>query len=190
MKISIIPGINNSGPQHWQTFWEHQYGFTRIKQEDWDHPVFEEWKDNLVESIESNKYKKNNILIAHSLGCLLTVKSLSTIQDYIGGLFLVAVPNPDTAFFSGQLKTFRDIPCENLKIPGYLVYSGNDEFSTTDFSIKYGKIWGLKTINAGRLGHINGDSNLAGWEEGYKLFTRLMEEIQNPKTTKKSNFTE
>ena len=137
MKISIIPGINNSGPQHWQTFWEHQYGFTRIKQEDWDHPVFEEWKDNLVESIESNKYKKNNILIAHSLGCLLTVKSLSTIQDYIGGLFLVAVPNPDTAFFSGQLKTFRDIPCENLKIPGYLVYSGNDEFSTTDFSIKY-----------------------------------------------------
>jgi len=177
MKISIIPGINNSGPQHWQSYWQQKYGFERIEQEEWDQPVFEKWNENLVQSIESNKSEKNNILIAHSLGCLLTIKALPEIQNYISGLFLVAVPDPARAFFDGPLKTFRGIPEKNLSIPGYLVYSENDEFSTIDFSVKQGKLWGLKTINAGSIGHINSDSNLGEWEEGYELFSRLRKEL-------------
>lgn len=178
MKISIIPGIHNSGPQHWQTYWQQKYGFERIEQEEWDQPVFEKWKENLIQSIKANKYEKNNVLIAHSLGCLLTVKALSEIQNQVLGLFLVAVPDPATAFFDGRLKTFRDIPNKNISIPGYLVYSENDEFSNINFSVKQGKLWGLKTINAGNIGHINSDSNLGEWEEGYELFRRLMKELQ------------
>jgi predicted alpha/beta hydrolase family esterase len=37
-RLFILPGLNNSGPQHWQTHWEQLYGFTRIQQMDWDTP--------------------------------------------------------------------------------------------------------------------------------------------------------
>jgi predicted alpha/beta hydrolase family esterase len=178
MEINIIPGINNSGPEHWQTYWEHQYGFTRIEQEDWDHPVYEKWKEKLVQSVTGNKVQKNTILIAHSLGCLLTVKALPEIQDYLSCIYLVAVPDPSMVFFSGQLQTFRNLPDKNLKVPGYLVYSENDPYSSIEFSVRYSRIWGLKAINAGRKGHLNSDSRLGVWEEGYEIFRRLLKEIQ------------
>ena len=37
--IFTLPGLNNSGPEHWQTHWEKRYGFTRIEQKDWDLPL-------------------------------------------------------------------------------------------------------------------------------------------------------
>lgn len=44
MNIKIVPGLNNSGPEHWQTIWEKKYGFKRIIQEEWDYPVYKEWE--------------------------------------------------------------------------------------------------------------------------------------------------
>lgn len=180
IKISIIPGINNSGPQHWQTLWEQQYGFARIEQRNWDNPVFKDWKKNLTRAVKNKGTGKNNILITHSLGCLLTVKALPEIKDYISGIFLVAVPDPSTDFFSSEyLRTFRGLPEKNLEVPGYMIYSENDTFSTAAYSVKQGKTWGLRTINAGRKGHINSDSGLGTWKEGYEWFAAFLEEIKS-----------
>ena len=38
-----LPGLYNSGPQHWQTYWENEYGFKRIEQNNWDEPVCDDW---------------------------------------------------------------------------------------------------------------------------------------------------
>ena len=36
----VLPGIGDSGPQHWQTRWEARNpAFRRVIQCDWDHPV-------------------------------------------------------------------------------------------------------------------------------------------------------
>lgn len=30
--VFTLPGLYNSGPQHWQSYWENEYGFIRIEQ--------------------------------------------------------------------------------------------------------------------------------------------------------------
>ena len=43
----IVPGLGNSGPEHWQTYFQ-QLGnnFFRIEQSEWDAPSCEEWIKN------------------------------------------------------------------------------------------------------------------------------------------------
>ncbi len=36
----IVPGLGNSGPEHWQSYFEKSAAnFTRINQTEWDAPV-------------------------------------------------------------------------------------------------------------------------------------------------------
>ncbi|ASU36436.1 alpha/beta hydrolase [Mucilaginibacter xinganensis] len=66
--ILIIPGLGNSGPQHWQSVWENKFNFKRVEQQEWDTPVCDDW----IESInnEVSKYDPANvILVGHSLAC-------------------------------------------------------------------------------------------------------------------------
>jgi len=177
MRINTIPGIFGSDKNHWQTHWENSYGFCRIEQADWSFPVFQVWKDYLIAQIEQDTALKSHILVAHSMGCLLTAKSIHTIEQYVKGIFLVAPPDLKSNGLLSQLNTFDNLPLHKLSIPGYLVYSENDPYATPEFSERLGWIWGLTTINVGQKGHINSDSNLGDWDEGYALFEEFMGKI-------------
>jgi uncharacterized protein len=177
MLINTIPGIFGSDNNHWQTHWENSYGFSRIEQADWSFPVFQVWENYLIEQIEQDPAPKSHILVAHSMGCLLTVKSMHTIEQYVKGIFLVAPPDLKSNGLLSQLNTFDNLPLHKLSIPGYLVYSENDPYATPEFSERLGRIWGLTTVNVGLKGHINSDSNLGDWDEGYALFEKFMEKI-------------
>jgi uncharacterized protein len=64
----VIPGLGNSGPEHWQT-WIEKTGsdFYRVNQTEWEAPICEHW----VETIEREILKFNSadvVLIGHSLG--------------------------------------------------------------------------------------------------------------------------
>ena len=65
--ILIIPGLNGSGPTHWQTHWEALLpNAVRVVQSDWERPQRGPWVEALTEKIESYP---GTILVAHSLGC-------------------------------------------------------------------------------------------------------------------------
>ena len=36
--VLILPGWQNSSPDHWQSRWEARYGYRRVEQHDWMHP--------------------------------------------------------------------------------------------------------------------------------------------------------
>ena len=36
--VLILPGWQNSGPEHWQSRWETLHGFHRVDQHDWMTP--------------------------------------------------------------------------------------------------------------------------------------------------------
>lgn len=177
MNIKIVPGLNNSGPEHWQTIWEKKYGFERIAQEEWDYPVYKEWEKNLIESL-SRENSCDVVLIAHSLGCLLTVKAMPKIRKYLKAVFLVAPPDPNKEQFPNFLDSFEHLPEANLELPGILVYSENDQYSSSLFCIEKAKQWGIETMSVGRKGHINSESNIGDWSEGFNLFQKLLERIQ------------
>lgn len=43
-KVIIVPGLGNSGPTHWQTWFQGRLANTRrVWQADWQHPVLPEW---------------------------------------------------------------------------------------------------------------------------------------------------
>ena len=69
----VLPGLNNSGPRHWQTRWEERYGYTRIHQRDWDTPDADDWIHTINEVIAPFP-PKNVILIGHSLACCAVVR--------------------------------------------------------------------------------------------------------------------
>ena len=50
----IVPGLGNSGPEHWQTYFQNSApNFSRVEQSDWDTPTCEDWIRNLDAMITS-----------------------------------------------------------------------------------------------------------------------------------------
>src|SRR5262245_40965105 len=50
--ILMIPGYENSGPQHWQTLWQNEHPeYKRVEQRDWLHPECNEWVNTLDRSV-------------------------------------------------------------------------------------------------------------------------------------------
>jgi len=66
----IVPGLGNSGPEHWQTFFEKSGdNFKRIIQQEWDAPVCSDWVTAIDKAV-SNYDATTVVLIGHSLGCI------------------------------------------------------------------------------------------------------------------------
>jgi serine hydrolase len=66
--ILIIPGLHNSGSDHWQSHFERELdGCTRVEQSDWTSPVCSDWINVLDTAIQHHGDRV--VLAAHSLGC-------------------------------------------------------------------------------------------------------------------------
>ena len=51
-KILTIPGLNNSGPTHWQSLWEHKFPHSeRVELGSWDNPDKNEWVRQIAAAI-------------------------------------------------------------------------------------------------------------------------------------------
>ena len=47
VRVLILPGWQNLGPEHWQSRWEARYGFGRVQQADWNVPLWQDLIDSL-----------------------------------------------------------------------------------------------------------------------------------------------
>src|SRR5579864_5230733 len=87
--ILIIPGLGNSGPEHWQSIWERRFNFTRVEQKEWETPVCADWIENI--NTEVNKHNPANlILVGHSLACATIAYWAQKYNIAINGALLVA----------------------------------------------------------------------------------------------------
>jgi predicted alpha/beta hydrolase family esterase len=180
IKVFTVPGLHGSGLLHWQTMWETQYGYSRVEQENWERPVFANWKNRLIQIVNRMGGKERAVLIAHSLGCLLVVKCLPLIRNKIAGAFLVAPPDLASPAFSVDLSDFSVGGAAPWSISGCVVYSEDDPYASVTYSEKFARTWGLLSCNAGRQGHINAESDLGEWKEGHELFKRYLETLRLP----------
>jgi predicted alpha/beta hydrolase family esterase len=171
--VFILPGLNNSGPQHWQTHWEEKYGFIRINQSDWDTPVREDWINTIDETI--SKYPLDKvILIGHSLACSATVFWFEKFRRKIKGALLVGPSDTEAPSYPPGTTGFKPMPLTKLEFPSIVIASSNDDYVTLDRAKFFAGCWGSELINAGPVGHINSSSNLGSWEGGYEVLKKLM----------------
>jgi predicted alpha/beta hydrolase family esterase len=175
MHYLIVPGLNNSGPSHWQTFWAKSLpNASRVYQRCWDKPQKEEWIDTLDETVK--QLKGDTILVSHSLGSVTTVFWLLQAQERhelpanIKGAFLVAPADTDVV---ESISNFAPMPLGKLPVPTCIVGSENDPYMTYARVEFFAKSWGAKLFNAGALGHINSDCNLGEWEQGRKFLAEF-----------------
>lgn len=171
--LLIIPGLNGSGPQHWQTLWEQgQPGFNRVTQKDWDHPDLNLWIAELEKAITA--FGTQSILVAHSLGCALVAHWAAQTRLEVKAAMLVAPPDVWRDSFPQEAKSFSPMPLDPLPFNSIVVASTNDPFATIERAQHFAKCWKSRFINLGDKGHINAQSNIADWKEGKNLLATLL----------------
>jgi serine hydrolase len=171
--VLLIPGIGNSGPEHWQSHWETKNRrCVRVLQRDWEHPICTEWIRSLESAVASSGDQV--VVAAHSLGCLLVVHWLAGTTLKISAALLVAVPNPNGPNFPPEALGFDAVPRQRLSCPSLVVGSTNDPYCDIEVTKSYADDWGSRFLNLGRVGHINADSNLGEWRLGQRLLRDLL----------------
>ncbi len=175
--ILLIPGLNNSGPNHWQTYWENDLpNAHRVELGSWGQPRRNSWITKL--GIAISQTDAPTILVAHSLGCLATAWWVANEPDVarfsIAGALLVAPCNVDSHPVDPRLKQFGPAPRVKFPFPTIVVGSENDPYCTLDHTKKLARKWGARFVNAGRFGHINAESGIGDWPYGLYLLGDLL----------------
>lgn len=170
--VLILPGLNNSGPQHWQTRWEEEYGFIRIEQQEWDTPVCKDWI-NTIDAVVTQYPPERVILVGHSLACCTIVHWAHTFNRIVKGALLVAPSDVDAPSYPPGTTGFKPMPLHKLPFPSITVASSNDEYVSIERAQQFAHAWRSWLVNIGDYGHINSASNLGLWPEGMALLQQL-----------------
>ena len=161
----LLPGLGNSGPDHWQSLWEAQdRRFTRVRQDDWDTPDLEAWTARVDDAIAA---APGALVVAHSFGCLATMRRLSARSVDVAGALLVAPADPARL----GLEPF---PLCQIPMPVIFVASENDPWLAFGKARYMARVLGARFVNAGEAGHINADSGHGAWPQGVRLLDRLL----------------
>ena len=174
--ILLIPGIGNSGPDHWQSRWQAAHAnYRRVEQRDWDHPVCSEWMAALEHAVASSG--AGSILVAHSLGCLLVAHWLQATRLRVAGALLVAIPDPGERAVPGLVQATgvpASRPCPRGRgQKSIVVASQDDPYASSGYARGRASSWGSRLVDIGKAGHINAASGLGNGGGGSHLLARL-----------------
>ncbi len=169
----IIPGFGNSGPEHWQTYFESESGqYKRILQREWNAPDCAEWIGTIQQTLEA--YDPNDVvLIGHSLGCSTIVHWAEKYQIRIKGAMLVAPSDVEAPGYQLPVTGFAPIPLNGLPFRSIVVASEDDHWVSLERAKFFAGHWGSEFVNIGKAGHINAASGHFRWDEGLAILKTL-----------------
>lgn len=176
--LIIVPGLGDSGPQHWQTLWEQKFGAARVRQDDPEQPTSEAWSARLQEVVEATPGEL--VLVAHSCG-VPTVVHWAARYDGGGkrvkGALLVAPPDPENATLQQvhpAACALAPFPLTSLPFPALVVASETDPYATLERAQAFAEAWGAEFVSAGDAGHINTASGHGEWTDGEVLLSEAL----------------
>lgn len=169
----IVPGLGNSGPDHWQTYFESQGPhFIRINQQEWNEPSCDDWVsaiDNALSAFDLSSV----ILIGHSLGCTTIAHWAKRSGKKIKGALMVAPSDIENPVYTFPATGFSPIPIDPIHFPTIVVASSNDPWVSLERAGFFAECWGSKLIDIGNAGHINADAGYGKWEQGLEILHTL-----------------
>lgn len=180
--VYLLPGWQNSDPEHWQSRWERELGHTRIEQSDWEWPRRGDWMARLDEVLlnDARLAAAPAVLVTHSLGCQLLASwaEHSTHTARVAAALMVAPPDTEREDMPPQLHNWRPIRRQRLPFPAIVVASSDDPFCSLERAAQMAADWGAEWVMAGPHGHLNTASGLGEWPEGQVLLQSLLERAQ------------
>ena len=174
--VLILPGWEGSGTKHWQSLWEQRYGYRRVEQHDWMKPLRGDWVARLEDVLLS--CDEPAVLVAHSLGCILTAAWAAHSQNThrVKAALLVAPGDVERPEIREQLPSWSPIELRALPFPAVLLASRDDLYCAFERARLFAYAWNAQFMDYGACGHINADSGLASWPEGHVLLQDLMKD--------------
>ena len=169
----IIPGLGNSGPEHWQTFFEQSGpNFFRIEQQEWDAPDCDDWVKTIDQQIRQFD-PASVVLIGHSLGCTTIAHWAARYKTRIKGALLVAPSDIEQPVYTFPATGFSPIPLLSLPFTSIVVASEDDPWVSLERAKLFASNWGSGFINIGKAGHINLAAGFGPWPQGLELLQKL-----------------
>ncbi|MDM0046736.1 alpha/beta hydrolase [Variovorax dokdonensis] len=174
VQVLLLPGWQNSGPEHWQSRWEAKHGDIRVQQHDWMRPLRGDWQIQLEEAVLASS--RPVAFAAHSLGCILVAAwaAHSRLTHKVRGALLVAPGDTERDDLRQMIPGWAPIIRQRLPFAACMVAADNDPFCSAERSRDMARDWGANYIDAGPLGHINAESGLGDWSEGRHLLEDLL----------------
>jgi predicted alpha/beta hydrolase family esterase len=176
--VLIVPGLGNSGVDHWQSYWSLAFrNSSRVLQDDWDNPKLADWLSRLEAAIAGGT--RPAVLICHSLSCSLAAHwAARDNKSRVAAAFLVAPSDVESADHTPEsTRDFAPIPCVPFPAPTLVVASTNDPYVAFDRAQGFAASWGADFCNAGELGHINSESKLGFWPQGLVMLGQLLARV-------------
>jgi uncharacterized protein len=174
--VLIIPGLGDSGPQHWQSLWEARHPeYQRVRQTDWERPRSTDWVSNL--DAEISAANQPVVLVAHSMGCIAVIHWAATNGNgnkHVAAALLVSPPDVEAATIPTGPTGFAPCPLIRLPFKSIVVASTNDPFATFGRVKTFAAAWGGELVILELAGHINAASGHGPWPEGELLLDQLM----------------
>jgi uncharacterized protein len=165
----VVPGLNGSGPDHWQTWFERQIpDCVRVLQDDWGAPDLPRWSARLRRAL--SRVPGRAFIVAHSFGCLAAVQTAFDYDERVAGLMLVAPADPD------RFGVARVVPARPLGVPVVVVASTNDPWMAFRRAAEWAEDWNAEIINLGAAGHINVEAGFGPWPNGLRIYRQLYRE--------------
>ena len=169
----VIPGLNGSGPGHWQWHWPRDNRDAAVvEQDDWTCPDLASWRLRIEAALEQSD---GVWIVAHSLGCVLTANlAKSPLARHIRGALLVAPCDLEaTEALHPCVLNFGRMPLDPLPFPSLMVASLNDPYMPFARAREVARCWQSPMIDIGEAGHININSGYGRWTAGYDLLALL-----------------
>ena len=172
-QVLLLPGWLNSGPSHWQSRWEALHGGVRVEQDDWLWPRRGDWMARLDDVVQASTAR--HVLVAHSLGCHLVAAWAAHSQHTarVTAALLVAPPDTERGDMPPNLFNWRPIVRRRLPFTSLVVTSSDDPYCAPARSAQMASDWGSATLAIGARGHVNGESGLGDWPEGWAMLSAL-----------------
>jgi predicted alpha/beta hydrolase family esterase len=172
-KVLILPGLYDSGPEHWQSHWERSMpNVVRLVQRDWETPAREEWVAALEHMVA--EHGPDSVLVGHSTACALISFWVGQTSRTVRGALIVAPSDTEAPSYPRGPTGWTPMPTNQLPFPSVVVASTNDEYVTIERARFFANAWGSTFVNIGEAGHINSASGLADWPRGRELLTKLV----------------
>jgi predicted alpha/beta hydrolase family esterase len=175
-EILLVPGLWNSGPEHWQSHWERERrDCRRVVQREWATPACSDWMEGLETAVAAARGAV--VLAAHSLGCCLVAHwgPASRHARKVRGALLVAPSDVEAEGYPVGPTGFAPMPLEKLPFPSVVVASTDDRYVTAQRAAVFARAWKGRLVEVGAKGHINGDSRLGRWPEGLALLEQMLQ---------------
>ena len=143
-RVLVVPGLDGSGPEHWQSRWQRLYpAFERVEQDRWDVADLPVWSARLQEVLAQDV--RPTVIVAHSFGCLTTVQRVGLDAGHIVGALLVAPADPE------KFKV-ADVVQVRLPFPSVVIGSTDDPWMSAELAEHWAGVWGSEFANGSGSG--------------------------------------